>query len=61
LATPAIAYPAKLNVAVRRTTAAATVIVPKVFFMIRYLPWSLFVLFDFIYCGKRAKYGQQCN
>jgi hypothetical protein len=40
LVAPAAAYSAKLKVAVKRITAAVTMIVPNVFFMICYLLWG---------------------
>jgi hypothetical protein len=43
LATPAVAYSAKLKVAVKRTTAAATNVVANVFFMICYLLGNVFI------------------
>ena len=42
-AAPAVAYSAKLKVAVKRTTAAATIVVANVFFMICYLLGNVFI------------------
>jgi hypothetical protein len=43
LVTPAVAYSAKLKVAVKRTTATATIVVANVFFMICYLLGNVFI------------------
>jgi hypothetical protein len=45
LVTPAAVYSAKLKVAVKRTIAAAAIIVANVFFMICYLLGNVFICF----------------